>query len=226
MSDTKNKEKAIYLRKQGFSINDISKKLNKNKSTISYWCRDIKLTNKQIKIIQEKIITGGQKGSLIRSKKLQIDRKIKNKKYSDLGKSDLGKISKRDLFMIGLALYWGEGYKKGNYEFGFTNSDPRIIKTFLTWLKEIYEIYEDKFILRVSINQLHKHREKQIINFWQKITKTQKSQFTKTSFIKTEPKKQYKINNDYYGTLRVKVRNGANLRRRIMGSLEKISEII
>lgn len=226
MADILNREKAVTLRKKGFSIGEIAKKLNKQKSTISYWCKNIPLSKAQIDRISNKSKTYGLKSILINSQRAREKRSENIKNYSELGKNDLNNISKRDLFILGLSLYWGEGYKKGNDEFGFTNSDPVIIKTIIKWLNEIYLIDNKEFILRVSINKIHKKREQEIIKYWSKNTNTKIKQFTKTSFIKSEAKKIYKDNKTYYGTLRIKVRNGANLRRRVMGSIEYMSKLI
>lgn len=226
MADILNKEKAINLRKKGFSIGEIAIKLNKQKSTISYWCKDIPLSKNQIDRISDKSKTYGLKSILINSQRAREKRLDDIKNYSELGKNDLKNISKRDLFILGLSLYWGEGYKKGNDEFGFTNSDPVIIKTIIKWLNEIYLIDNKEFILRVSINKIHQKRDSEIIKYWSKNTGTKIEQFTKTSFIKSEAKKIYKDNKTYYGTLRIKVRNGANLRRRVMGSINFISDLI
>jgi transposase-like protein len=222
MADIINRDKALALRHKGYSIGDISKILNKQKSTISYWCKNVTLTTSQINKLSEKSKSSGLKAILLNSKKLQEKRKLNLIKYSELGKRDLGKITDRDLFILGIGLYWGEGYKKGNDEFGFTNSDPTIIKTMIKFLNNIYNVSNEDFILRVSINKIHKTRERDIVKFWSKTTKTSSLQFTKTSFIKSKPGKQYQNNKAYYGTLRIKVRNGANLRRRILGSINNI----
>jgi hypothetical protein len=36
------------------------------------------------------------------------------------GARDVGALSRRDVLILGLGLYWGEGYKYGNSELGFT----------------------------------------------------------------------------------------------------------
>ncbi len=226
MADILNKEKAIKLRKRGFSIGDISKLLGKQKSTISYWCKNVSLSQSQIDRLVQKSKTSGMKAILLNSKKAQDKRKLNLTKYSELGKNDLKTISDRDLFILGIGLYWGEGYKNGNDEFGFTNSDPVIIKTFIKYLEKIHRINHDDFILRVSINKIHRKREGEIIKFWSKITNTSSNQFTKTSFLESKPAKKFSDNKKYYGTLRIKIRNGANLRRRIMGSINHIENLI
>jgi hypothetical protein len=84
---------------------------------------------------------------------------------------------------------------------------------------------EDRsFILRVSINNIHESRTEKVLDYWSKVTNIPPSQFTKTSLIKSKTNKIYSNESVHFGTLRIKVRNGANLRRRILGSINKISE--
>lgn len=226
MTNLIQKQKAITLRKKGLSIGEISKKLGKQKSTVSYWCRGILLTKSQTNKLLEKSISSGIKAGIKISKESKIKRDKLDVKLKNQGLRDIGKISDRDLFLLGIGLYWGEGYKKGNYEFGFTNSDPFIIKSILKFLNKFYSVDSKSLILRVSINSTHKQRENEVINFWSKQTKTNHQQFTKTSFIKTPNKKTYANNDNYFGTLRVKVRKGSNIRRRILGSIEGVKNQI
>ena len=222
MANNQKREIARNFRTDGKSIGWISLKLNVSKSTVSYWCRDILLTETQMKKLYDAAKSITLKALLIASEKKRQTR-IKNTiDFGNFGKKDVGKLSKRDIFMLGLGLYWGEGYKSGNDEFGFTNSDPKMITFIIRWLEEIYQIDKDKFVCRISINNIHTKREEEIIKYWSLLTGLNYSQFTKTSFIKAKSKKVYTNGDNYFGVLRVKVRNGTNLRRRILGSLTEI----
>ncbi len=220
------REKAKKLRKKGFSIGDIANKISVSKSTVSYWCRDITLSPKQIEHIEKQHKKACVGALLTVAERRRIERIIQTKKSRERGMADVGKISKRDLFMIGLALYWGEGYKKGNEEFGFTNSDPKMIEVAIKWLEDIYNVKKDYLILRVSINQTHEKRGSCVVEYWSKITRVPITQFTKTSFIKTKSKKIYPNHDEHFGTLRIKIRKGAGLRRQVLGSISAIEDTI
>jgi hypothetical protein len=138
------------------------------------------------------------------------------------GRSDVGQISQRDLFMLGLALYWGEGYKQGSQELGFTNSNAEIIRLYIHWLRQIYGVEKARLILRVSINVSHKHRVQEVTQFWSRIAGVPLSQFTKPSLIQSKSKKVYTNHHEHFGTLRVKVRNGTSLRRQILASIDAL----
>ena len=226
MARIKERELVQKMRRGGASIKDIEKKLHINRGTVSYWCRDILLSAKQIEILRKRQKREGIKALLRSAEKKRAERLTRVEQFNIMGKKDVGKLTTRDLFLVGLSLYWGEGYKKGNEEFGFTNSDPSIIKFIIKWLKEIYNINRDDLILRISINHVHKSRSQALIHFWLKETGVSSEQFTKTSFIKTKSKKIYENHNQHFGTLRIKVRRGTNLRRRILGSINRLEEFV
>ena len=51
-------------------------------------------------------------------------------------KKDIGKFSKRDLFIAGLFMYWGEGTKTFNTMTSVSNTDPAVLKLFIKWLND------------------------------------------------------------------------------------------
>ncbi len=216
------KTKALTLRQQGESINNIAKKLSISKSTASVWCRDITLSETQQRTLSERSNHQAISALLRASEKKRSERIIATEKEMHTGKQDVGRLSTRDIFMVGLGLYWGEGYKKGSQELGFTNSDPLLILFYTEWLNRIYSIGPDSLILRVSINMQHKERIGEVEQYWSSLTQIPLSQFTKSSLIKTLSKRVYSNNTHHFGTLRIKVRRGTALRRRILGSIEAL----
>lgn len=226
MAKSLEKIKALSLRKSGLSIGEIAKTLGVSKSTVSVWCRDITLSSFAIQQIAQKSKYKSTESLLRYSEIKRNQRQLSILQSEREGKQLLNKLSKRDIFCIGLGLYWGEGYKRGSQEFGFTNSDPNMTLFYLVWLKKIFNVDKDRLILRVSINESHADRIDTVVSYWLKLTGVQKSQFTKSSLIRTSSKKQYQNGNSHMGTLRVKVRAGTRLRRVILGSIGSISENI
>jgi len=225
MAKTLEKNKARKLRQKGKSINEIAKKLNIAKSTISLWCRDIRLNPKQIERLAKRQESGSYKG---RMKFLERIRKERIKEVAFLQKQgikEIGKLNKRDLFISGIAMYWSEGYTySSGDQVGFTNSDPKMILFILKWFKEICKIPIDRLTLQVKINKIHRNRVKKVENYWSKITGIPLTQFNKTVLLKTESKKIYLNYNTHYGTLRIIVRRGTRLRRKINGWIEGLGK--
>src|SRR3989339_696178 len=129
------KEEAKRMRQNGISLGDISRKLNITKSTLSFWCKDMILSESAIRKIKAKGKLKSVRGLLRYSelkRKNRIERNITQKQE---GATLLGVLSDRDVLMVGLGLYWGEGYKYENGELGFTNSNPYMIRFYFKWLK-------------------------------------------------------------------------------------------
>ena len=152
-------------------------------------------------------------------------RAINIQEAKNLGIKDTNQqLSKRDLLFLGIGLYWGEGYKNGNGEFGFTNSDPGMIKTYLKVLREIYNIEKEQLTLKININELFIDKINDIEKYWQDITQIGKEQFTKTTVIKSKLNKKYNIDG-YKGTIRIKVKKGESLKTRVLESVKEIQNI-
>lgn len=223
MAKQQEKRQALLLRRDGKSINFIAEKLGVSKSTVSGWCKDIELTTQQIESIARLSKHHATTSLLQAAEEQRRNRIVNTENHRTFGEQKVGSISDRDVLMVGLGLYWGEGYKKGSQELGFTNSDPAMILFYLRWLGICYNITPGRLILRVSINNIHTHREKEILGYWSKLVKIPLTQFTKTSFIKTQTKKQHYIGK-HYGTLRVKVRRGTMLRHEILGAIAQLTK--
>ena len=220
------RERARILRRQGKSIRGISQVLRASKSTVSYWCRDIELSDKQIRLLAKSQREGAGLGRLRAAEMKRAERISATRTEFEHGKRSVGLLSRRDIFILGAALYWGEGYKSGNEECGLTNSSPDIIQAFIVWLREIHSVESRDLILRVSINHSHKQRIRAVEKYWSSMTKIPLSQFTKASFIKTKSQKIYANPYEHFGTIRVKVRRATALRRRILGSIAEIARQI
>ncbi len=215
------KEKAIRLRLKGKSINEISGILNLPKSTVSFWCRNIRLGPTQIERLAKRVKSGSYKGRIKFLEKIRRERIEEVEVLRKEGIKEIGKLSKRDLLIVGVAMYWSEGYtySSGN-QVGFTNSDPRIILIILIWFKKICGVSNDRISLQVKINNVHRNRIKKVENYWSKLTKIPLKQFNKTVLIKSKVKKVYSNHDIYYGTLRITIRQGTKLRRKINGWIE------
>jgi len=220
----KNKEKAILLRQQGKSYNEIARFLCVSKSTLSLWLRNIQMPAE----VKKKLWDKTRKKWASNITKFNKQRaKIAKEKAGTIQKStskDIKKISKRELLLIGAALYWAEGYKKSRWSVVFSNSDSLMIRLIMRFFREICKIEENKFFATV---QIHPNTTSQkSINYWSKITKLPKKQFRKTySRLTPSSKRKRAINILPYGTLRISISDVKTINKIkgwIMG-LEKIA---
>lgn len=208
--------KAQELRRKGESIKETARKLDVAKSTVSIWCRDIKLTKEQILKLNKKIQTRGYIGRL-KGATLQRQRRLeKIEKFKKEGLKKFKKLSKREFITAGLGLYWGEGNTEGN-RVGFSNSNPEMIKFMMSWFREICNIDDKRFTLCVGINEIHKDRVKEVEKYWTKITGIPQRQFTKTVLQKARTKKIYKNRATHFGTLSIRINRSSDLQYQILG---------
>lgn len=215
----------ISERRLGVSLGDLALKYKLSKSTISLWCKDMKLSKKSRILISKnwlkKTTIARQKGAMTNKQK-RID--SIEKEYTK-AKNKIKTISRRDLLIMGVGLYWAEGSKKETGSgFSFVNSDHFMIRIMHEWLIKIIKIEKSDLILNVSINISHKERESEILKFWSNLLDFSIEDFGNTNFIKTPHLRVYNNHSDYYGMLRIKVRSSAWLRRRVLGMIKVFTE--
>ncbi len=216
-------EESKKLRKKGRSLSEIAQKLNVSKSSVSLWCRDIKLDPGQKIQLEERKRDGSCKGGKSLSEKYTLRRFEEKNEFTQKGLKDVGNINYRDLFICGLAIYWSEGYTYNRASrVGVTNMDPRMIKLMMRWFREVCNVSEDRLRLRLQINDRHKEKEKELKCYWSKITGIPLEKFTKTTFIKTE--KENKSKSKYLGVLRITALDGRRLRYKIEGWIDALNK--
>lgn len=207
---------ARKLRKIGVSVRKISQTLHVSKDSASRWTRDIILTVEQLESLRQSSLKGAELGRL-RSALLQKHRRLD---YIEGAKKEgikiLSKLSEKELLIAGLAIYWGEGCRK-EHGVELCNSDPAMIKFFITWLRKCFDISIDRLWCRIGINETHSMREPLVREYWSRITGVPLSQFNNTSFKRIINKKVYENFNEHYGTLTVRVTKPGNLYHDIMG---------
>ena len=70
------------------------------------------------------------------------------------------------LFGVGIGLYWGEGNKKNRNSIRLGNTDPELIKTFIEFLRKIFNIREEK--LKFSLQIFSDIPPAAALDFWSK----------------------------------------------------------
>ena len=210
---------ARRLRKTGKSIKKIAKQLGVSVGSISSWCRDIELSPSQKKVLDANARTPYYAGRGVYLKKLKAKTDSKIKKLQRVGIKKIGKLSKRELFLTGAALYWAEGFKKDT-QAGLGSLDPEMIKYFVGWLKNCFGYQTNDLIFRVTVNIGHKVRIGEIEEYWSKLLSVPLDQFQKPFFQNVKWKKTYEKPSEYHGVLRIKVRKSIDFLREINGFIK------
>lgn len=130
MAHKKEKEKAITLRKQGMSYNQIREHIKVSKSTLSLWLVRYPLSAKRLYELR----SARTKNREAFSETMRIKREARIEAQSERVIQDLSLLTDRELFVAGFFLYWGEGAKGRRAEVSLANTDPSVIRSFLKWL--------------------------------------------------------------------------------------------
>ena len=122
------------------------------------------------------------------------------------------------LFGLGLGIYWGEGLKRGSAGVRLTNTDARMVKKFICFLEEFFNIDRNK--LRFSIQIFSDISPKRALNYWKKELNVKEEQFYKTIISKVRGEGTYKYKSEY-GVIIVYF-NNIKLKKIILEMIEKL----
>lgn len=213
------KQKAIVLRQKGMSIKEIAHSLDVSKASVSVWVRDIVLNKKQLGTLKR----NGFSTEVIekrRHKRLENEQ-VKRDKIANLAQKDIRNISLRDLRLIGLCLYWGEGGKTHKGAARISNSDPDVIKVMMRFFREICMVKEKKFRAHIHI---HSHLDiEKAEKYWALVSGIPREQFFKT-YAKPSIASKNKKDSLPYGTFDIYVCN-TKLFLQIIAQIEKIKKL-
>ena len=211
------KIKAIKYRRRGYSYAMIKKEIGISKSTLSGWLQEIPFKPNQT--VLKRIGEARTKSAQSRN-----EQKLHNiEQARQEAKIDLGTLSHRDLFLLGIGLYMGEGTKSSE-SIRVINSDPKIILLTLKWLKDICGLKNNNF--RITVFLYPDLNEKLVKNYWSRLTGLPLSQFCKTQIDSRTDKKSKKKHKLPYGTAQLSVRSngqkqfGVHLHRKILGWID------
>ena len=143
-------QEALKLRQKGYSMKEISDRIQVAKSTVYVWVKDVVLSVKA----KRRLFVRGEKG---REKGKQTNRKKRSqvlKKIQERVKNDFKQIvSSREMSKLLCAiLHWCEGNKQPS-SVGFTNSDPVMMRTYVQLLRSAFDLDENKFSLCLHLHE-------------------------------------------------------------------------
>lgn len=177
------KNSAIKLRKSGESYNQISKALKVPKSTLSCWLKDIVISKEAQEKIQARVNSTSIAKLIERNKNQTKLAQERHSKIYELAKEESKKMLSDSLFLVGLSLYWGEGYKQGAYgskwkSIDFANSDPDMISMMVLFFTKFLNLKRSDIKIQIMLHD-PKDTDKAVI-FWHQLTKIPKNNFIKT----------------------------------------------
>jgi hypothetical protein len=126
--------------------------------------------------------------------------------------------------MVGTALYWGEGTKRGDgHMVAFANSDPVIISCMMRFFRKHCGVPVEKF--RIAVHAYHGMDVENIQRFWSKCTGIPLSQFhTPYLGVSRASRGRRSTMRLPYGTAHIRIADTA-LFQRLMGWIDALGSI-
>ncbi|MFG3120003.1 hypothetical protein ACGF4C_37295 [Streptomyces sp. NPDC048197] len=203
--------KARELRKQGRTYNEIVAELGVAKSSVSLWVRDLPKPQKSPEAMHQ-----------MREARWAPYREARDLAIAQTkaeAAAEIGTLSERELFLIGVGLYWSEGSKSKPYQRRerviFVNSDPDMIRVYMAWLTLLgVEREHLRFSLMI-------HESADVVGaeqYWADLVGIDVPDLCKTVLKRHNTKTVRKnVGDDYRGCFVVRVLQCAELYRRIEG---------
>ncbi|MEE1938518.1 hypothetical protein V1L54_03665 [Streptomyces sp. TRM 70361] len=208
---TELRERARALRRAGRTYDEIVAELGVAKSSVSLWVRDL-----------PKPPTPPERLHRMREARWAPHRRardIKRRQTKLAAANEIGRMTDRDLFLVGVGLYWAEGAKSKPHRMRedviFVNSDPGMIQVYLSWLA-LLGIAKSGWQFRVMIHESADVAAAE--RYWAELVGVDVVGLDKTTLKKHNPVTARKNTGETYrGCLTVRVRDGVDLYRRIEG---------
>ncbi|KKU16167.1 MAG: hypothetical protein UY26_C0001G0004 [Candidatus Jorgensenbacteria bacterium GW2011_GWA1_48_13] len=216
MARLKDRQHALILRKEGKSYSQIKSSIGVSKGTLSYWLRDFPLPEERIRELRD---WSQQRIERYRQTRLRTKEDRLNKIYFEQ-KRIIFPLSKRDLLIAGLFLYWGEGSKSKLPELEVANTDPAVPKFFIYWVTKFLKLEKSKIKAHLHLyNDMDVAKE---INFWSSALDIPKTQFTKP-YIKKNSSELINRGTFGHGTCTIRIGN-ARVGEKVQMGLKSIRD--
>ena len=202
------KDKAITLRKKGYSYKDILAEVRVSKSSISMWLQDLPLTKQEKSYLKSRRDANITRGRMRAASSLHALRIQRDNVLLQDAKAEFETHKSNSFFHTGLALYWAEGTKRSSV-FGFANSDSEMIDLMLSWIEEFFKVQRSTIKVRLFIHKPYAHERCEL--WWSKQISVPINNFQKTIYkptgllVKKRP--------GYMGCLRIELGTTFRLRK-------------
>lgn len=219
-----NKAQATRLRLQGKSYGEIMKELHiSSKGTLSYWFRNLKLSEKAKKHLKKNRQLAYKRGLFAFNEKRTKTILAENESIFYQSCQEIQNLSHKELLLIGATLYWAEGINRelsrGYRLASFTNSDPTMVRVFMRYVREVLLVSDDKIkpgvIIYPNLNA------KRVAQFWADIINIPESTFWVSIAVSKASKMRKPSNYLPHGTVHIRI-SSRQIFHKIQGHIEGI----
>lgn len=206
--------RARELRLAGLTYDRIQLELGCSRSSVSLWVRDLPKPERR---------DPAEQARLASRKRWEHELAVRDRARQETkaaARAEIGELTDRELFLVGVGLYWAEGTKDKPHarreQAIFVNSDPGMITVHLAWLT-LLGVERDRVTYRVMIHESADVAAAE--QYWADLVRADRSAFGATTLKKHNPKTVRKNTGDgYRGCLVVRVAGSTDLYRRIEGA--------
>jgi hypothetical protein len=207
--------RALALRRLGWSYRQIGAEVPVAKSTLSLWLRDVPLSEEQ----RVGLAARRESGARSRAAAIRAGRLRRTEILESAAAAEIGSLSDRELFLLGVAAYWCEGTKQKPWapseRVDFINSDPGLVRLFLRWL-ELIGVARDDLQFTVAIHE--RADVGAATAYWARVAEARPEDFLRPNLKRHNPStRRRNTGAEYVGCLVVTVRRSTDLNRRIAG---------
>jgi hypothetical protein len=156
-------QRARVLRAEAWTLADIATELGVSKSSVSLWVRDVDFVPNPRRRTRPPRVSS-----------------LHLRKMEEIARADavaietVGRMNDRELMLVGVALYLGEGFKRDG-QVGMANTAPSVLRLFVTWLRRCFSIDESRLRVRLY---LHDGLDLEAAeSFWSALLEVPRSQF-------------------------------------------------
>lgn len=209
------REQAAALRGSGVGRADIARRLGVGFSTVARWFREDGVARPpgagRLEVWRES------------NRRTIEERWAHQQAEQDAHRDAVGPLTERELFLVGVALYWAEGAKSKPWRrahlLHFCNSDPSMVQVHLAWLDAL-GVERSRLRCRLLIHESADVSAAE--SFWREVVGPE-AVFTAVGLKRHRPVTNRRNTGETYrGCLVVRVSRSAGLYRRVAGTWEGI----
>lgn len=210
------RQRVFDLRNAGLSYSQIKEKIPVSKSTLSIWLKDLPLSRERINELR-----AHSERRIEKFRETWRRKRERNfEKIYRVEAKTIGRLSRRELYLLGLFLYWGEGSKTMRSTVSLSNTNPLVCKFFVYWLQKVCGVPRKSIIIR-----LHCYTDSDIAaekKFWLKQLDLPETSFRKP-YIKDSSRYALTHRSFGHGTCNIIVYD-TNLFEKIMAGIKAITD--
>jgi transposase len=219
------RQRAVELRGQGWSVNDLAVKLGVAKSTAYAWVKHMPLDPNTERARQKQ-----EHSALMNAARWEEKRQRRDRRRAEVhaaGATDVGDLTDRDVLLVGAAVYWCEGAKSKPWRrldrLEFINSDPGLLRLFLRFL-EVCGRTPDTLDYRVHIHETVDADAAG--DWWSSELNVPRDLFQRPTLKKHKPHtRRVNAGVDYHGCLVISVPKSRELYWRVEGLMAALTSL-